>query len=121
MIVVKWLAQAKKDMERLDESVRIRVFKTLEKLKQGPAAYGKPLGNHSDTKLKGLYKIEPADCFRIVYHWIENEQFLIVAAVGKRANDKVYKTAGERIAEVREMINSEIKSIKQMLNDEAPT
>jgi len=117
MAIIKWHPQASNDMEKIDHSIRIKVFKTIEKLKLDPVAYGNPLGNQSASKLMGFYKITPADGFRIVYTVLNNNELVIIAVVGKRANAMVYKTASKRIATMRELIDEEFVEINKLLSD----
>ena len=79
---VEYLTEAKQDLERLDHSQQILVLKGIHKVSANPlpqaeGGYGKPLGNHSDTKLAGLMKI-------------------IVISV--RADLEVYKIAARRVS-----------------------
>lgn len=116
MAVVKWLPDAKQDMDGLDNSVRIRVFKAIKKLEKDPAGYGAPLGHHSGKDLSNLYKIEPADGYRIIYVIFEDE-LVVISVVGKRADGRVYKTATERIAAVRALVGQEIEKISQLTEE----
>lgn len=113
MAIVKWLPDAKDDMAKLDNSIKIRVFKAIKKLEIDPVGYGTPLGHHTGKDLSNLYKIEPADGYRIIYAIFKNE----LVVVGKRADERVYKTATERIAAVRSLVGQEIEKISQLTED----
>jgi mRNA interferase RelE/StbE len=116
MALVRWLPQAIDDMQKLDNSIQRRVLKTTKKLEIGPASYGVPLGHHNAKDLSQLYKVEPADGFRVIYDIFENE-LVIVAVVGKRADERVYKTAAERIAVVRSLVGQELEIISQLTKE----
>ena len=100
---VAYLPEAKKDLEKLDNSKRITVLKAIKKVSQNPLpmnmqGYGKPLGNQNRSSLAGLLKIKlKKDSLRIVYKLVkENEQMLIVV-IGVREDSIVYDTADARI------------------------
>ena len=116
MAEVKWLPQAVDDLDKLDNSIRKRVFQAVKKLTIDPLGYGSPLGHHIGKDLSSLYKIEPADGFRIVYAVFKN-QLVIITVVGKRADERVYKTAVERIAAVRALVGQELEKISQLTED----
>lgn len=116
MAEVKWLPEAADDLDKLDNSIRKRVFKTIRKLQADPLVYGTPLGNHKGKELSNLYKIEPADGFRIIYAVFKKE-LVVVTVVGKRADERVYKTATERISAVRALVGQELEIISQLTED----
>lgn len=117
MADIMWLPQAKEDMEQIDHSIRVRVFKTIEKLKLDPIAYGTPLGNQNTGELIGFYKIEPADGFRIVYTVSNKNELVVITVVGKRTDSIVYRTASKRIAATRELIKKETTAVNKLLNE----
>lgn len=116
MAVVKWLPEAQKDMEKIDNSIRIKVFKAIKKLEKDPVGYGTPLGHHNNKNLTNFYKIEPADGFRIVYTIIDDE-LVVISVVGQRTDERVYRTATERISAVRALVNKEFEKISQLAQD----
>ena len=70
---VVFLDEAKKDLQRLDNSVQIQVLKGIQKVSQKPLSiyeggYGKPLGNKGGSNLTSLLKIKFRDLgIRVVY------------------------------------------------------
>lgn len=116
MANIKWLTQAVEDMKGLDNSIRTRVFKTIKKLEKNPEGYGIPLGHHNGKDLRNLFKIEPSDGYRIIYAILSNE-LVIITVVGKRADEKVYRTATDRMAAVRALVGKEIEIISQLTDE----
>lgn len=100
---VVFLPEAKKDFFKLDGSQRILIAKALKKVSQNPlpiqeGGYGKPLGNHNDTQLSGLYKIKIRGAgLRIVYKLIRTETTMMIVVIGARADEAVYRTAQKRM------------------------
>lgn len=115
MASIKWLDEAIRDLDKLDNSIRIRVFKTLKKLERDPIAYGERLAHHSGQDLSNFYKIQPADGYRIVYAILNNE-LVVITVIGKREDEKVYKTATERIASYSELVGQELDLISKLIN-----
>ena len=70
---VEFLDEAIRDMQRLDHSAQIQVFKGIRKVAQNPVSiheggYVKPLGHHNGNDLSGLFKIKFRDLgLRVVY------------------------------------------------------
>ena len=99
---LKFLPEAKKDLEGLAGNQRILVAKAIEKVRQNPVSifdggYGKPLGNKGGRNLTGLLKIKLKDAgLRIVYKLIQTETEMIVVVIGARADEEVYDIAGKR-------------------------
>jgi len=91
-----------KDMEELDGSVALQVFKALKKIQQNPlprseGGYGDPLGEHGGIDLKGYMKVKlKKPGIRIVYQLFIKEKELAVMAIGARREEDVYKEAEER-------------------------
>jgi len=84
------------DLKQLNNSIRIEVFKKLEKIKISPEL-GQPLGNKNNMNLSGLRKIYVAKKqVRIVYEIIDDVLVVKIIAVGKREGMKVYKEAENR-------------------------
>ena len=100
---LKFLPEAKKDLEGLAGNQRILVAKAIEKVRQNPVSmfeggYGKPLGNKGGRNLTGLLKIKLKDAgLRFVYKLIltETEKFIVV--IGARADEEVYDIASKRV------------------------
>jgi len=61
---VKFTAEAKKDLKSLDNSQRIQVAKSIDKVSENPlpnleSGYGKPLGNKLNNNLTDLQYLLP--------------------------------------------------------------
>ena len=99
---VAYLPEAEKDLKDLDGSQRLLVLKAIKKVSTNPlpkdeGVYGKPLGNHANTKLAGLLKVKlKAAGIRVVYKLIRTETEMLVVVIGARADDEVYETAQKR-------------------------
>ena len=99
---LKFLPEAKKDLEGLAGNQRILVAKAIEKVRQNPVSifdggYGKPLGNKGGRNLTGLLKIKLKDAgLRIVYKLIQTETEMIIVVIGARADEEVYDIASKR-------------------------
>ena len=99
---IEYIPEAEDDLDRLDGSQRNIVLKGISKVAQNPlpadeGGYGKPLGNHANTKLAGLLKVKlKAAGIRVVYKLIRTETEMLVVVIGARADDEVYETAQKR-------------------------
>ena len=59
---------------------------------------GKPLGNHSTSKLSGFYKIKLRNLgYRVVYSLVKDKETMKVIVISIRDDDAVYKEAERRI------------------------
>lgn len=100
---VYYIPQAVKDLENLDNSQRILVLKSIQKVQQNSlpdyeGRYGKPLGNHSDSKLSGLLKIKLKKLgLRIVYQVVKEDTVMKIIIIAVRDDEAVYKMAESRI------------------------
>lgn len=103
---LQFIPEALKDYEKLDNSQKIIVNKTLKKILTNPyprseGGYGKPLSNLSDTKLAGLLKIKLKSAgLRIVYKLEKVDEKVLVVVIGTREDSKVYKDAQKRINKI---------------------
>lgn len=101
--IVHFLKEAEKDFNHLDGSQQKVVAKAILRVSQNPlpvaeGGYGKPLGNHTRTKLSGLLKVKlKQHGLRIVYQLRRVEEQMVIVVIGVRADDQVYKAAQERI------------------------
>lgn len=101
---IRYLSEAAKDLKGLDGNQRLLVAKALKKVSENPlpeneGGYGKPLGNHNDTKLAGLFKIKIKSAgLRIVYRLVRTETEMLIIVIGTRADDEVYDLAHKRIS-----------------------
>lgn len=75
---VKYTAEAKKRIERLDVSVKRVIQKAIESLSLNPYR-GKPLS----YELAGLFALRTSD-YRIIYRIKERELIIVVITVGHR-------------------------------------
>ena len=81
------------DLKKLNNSVRIEVFKKLKKIQTSPEL-GELLGNKNGMNLSGLRKMYVAKKqIRIVYEIVESMIVVKVLVVGKREDMEVYKQA----------------------------
>lgn len=99
---IEYTKFALNDLKRLDPYNRNYVLKAIEKTAQRPLpppdGIGKPLGNHSDTKLSGYYKIKLKSLgYRVVYDLIKTENVMEIIVISIRNDDEVYKEAERRI------------------------
>ena len=104
--LVKWTYRytldALDDMKKLDKSQRVQVQKAILKVAQNPlpiteGGYGKPLGNHNDSKLAGYLKIKLLKLgIRVVYRLERIGNEMVIVVVGLRSDEEVYKEAEKR-------------------------
>lgn len=81
------------DLKKLNNSVRIEVFKKLKKIQTSPEL-GELLGNKNGMNLSGLRKMYVAKKqIRIVYEIVEPMIIVKVLVIGKREDMVVYKQA----------------------------
>jgi len=81
------------DLKKLNNSVRIEVFKKLKKIQTSPEL-GELLGNKNGMNLSGLRKMYVAKKqVRIVYEIVESIIVVKVLVIGKREDMVVYKQA----------------------------
>ena len=81
------------DLKKLNNSVRIEVFKKLKKIQTSPEL-GKLLGNKNGMNLSGLRKMYVTKKqVRIVYEIVESIIVVKVLVIGKREDMVVYKQA----------------------------
>ncbi len=100
---VKYLPEAKKDLQDLDGSRRVLVLKAIKKVQQNPmpqveGGYGKPLGNKSGNDLSGFLKVKlKAAGLRVVYKTVKVNDTMLIIVIGARADEEVYDIAKKRI------------------------
>ena len=101
---VEYIPEAVKDLERVDHAQRVIVIKSIEKVRQNPlpdyeGGYGKPLGNHNDSKLAGFLKIKLKRMgLRVVYKAVREGHIMRIIVISVRDDDMVYKMAEKRIS-----------------------
>lgn len=97
MYKIEFLKEVEKDLEKLDYSVKIKVFKKLKILWENPDLWY-DLWNKLWMDLSWYKKIYVDNKkIRIVYKIINNEIKILVISIWKRENEKVYKEAFKRI------------------------
>ncbi len=93
MYSVKYIKKVEKDLEKLDQKIRIQVFKKIKKISINPEIW-----NNLTWDLVWLKKVYVDNKrIRIVYKIIDDKIEILVIAIWKRENKKVYKDAFKRI------------------------
>jgi plasmid stabilization system len=96
---IVYLKEAKSDLEKLDNSIRIQVLKGIQKVSNNPLpvnnrGYGKPLGSKSSTNLTNLFKIKFKNIgIRVVYKIEYVETTMKIIVISARSDEEVYKEA----------------------------
>ena len=99
---INFLSEALNDMKRLDNSIRPKVAKGIQKVSQNPISiyqggYGKPLGNKDGTDLTGLFKIKFRGIgIRVVYSIEKRNNVMTIIVVSVRTDNQVYQVASQR-------------------------
>ena len=100
---VEYTHEAQNDLDGLDNSRRILVFKAIRKVSVNPlpaseGGYGKPLGNRKSSRLAGYFKIKLNRIgIRVVYGLVRSGSIMRVIVVSVRSDETVYKIAQKRI------------------------
>jgi len=96
MYEIKYHPLLEEDLKQLNNSVRIEVFKKLQKIQHSPEL-GKSLGNKNNMNLTGLKKVYVSKKkIRIIYEIVNNILVVYILAIGKREDMEVYKQAEQR-------------------------
>jgi mRNA interferase RelE/StbE len=96
MYEIKYHPLIEDDLKKLNNSVRIEVFKKLKKIQISPEL-GELLGNKNGINLSGLRKMYVAKKqVRIVYEIVESMILVKVLVIGKSEDMVVYKQANQR-------------------------
>ena len=99
---INFLSEALNDMKRLDNSIRPKVAKGIQKVSQNPISiyqggYGKPLANKDGANLAGLFKIKFRGIrIRVVYSIEKRNNVMTIIVVSVRADNQVYQVASQR-------------------------
>jgi len=89
---LKFLPTALKEWKKLDNSIQMQLKKKLQERLESPHVPGSLLSgfkNHYKIKLR-------TSGYRLVYEVIDEEIYVLVIAIGKRDQNRVYKKARER-------------------------
>lgn len=96
MYEIKFHPLVEDDLKKLNNSVRIEVFKKLKKIQSSPEL-GELLGNKNGMNLSGFRKMYAAKKqIRIVYEIVESMVLVKVIVIEKREDMIVYKEAEQR-------------------------
>lgn len=96
---VKYLKEAQKDLLELDNSQKLQVLKAVKKVSENPISsheggYGKPLSNHSTTRLSGYYKIKLLRLgIRVIYGIVKENEVMTIIVISVRDDAIAYKLA----------------------------
>lgn len=94
---LKWKPEAEEEFDHLDAGVRKQAFAQLEKLAVSPEL-GVPLGNKAGLDLTGYRKLYFGQKkYRIVYTFDRQKGEVVIFAVGKREDMKVYREVVRRL------------------------
>jgi len=92
---LKFKKDALKEWKKLDHVIQNQFKKKLTKILENPII---PSAKLCGFGLHDCYKIKLKNAgYRLVYEVMQNELVIIVIGVGKRANNKVYKTAQRKL------------------------
>ena len=98
--VLRYLPEAKRELEHLNRSIQPEILKGIRKVAQNPGypdGYGKPLGNIAGTNLSGLFKIKFKKAgLRVVYGLEYKNDIMTVIIISARADNAVYEEAEKR-------------------------
>lgn len=99
---IEYIKEAQRDLKRLDPYNRKLILKAIDKTAERPLhppdGIGKPLGNHSSSKLSGYYKIKLRDLgYRVVYQLVRENDIMRIIVISIRDDEAVYKEAERRI------------------------
>lgn len=99
---IEYIKEAQRDLKRLDPYNRKLILKAIDKTAERPLpppdGIGKPLGNHSSSKLSGYYKIKLRDLgYRVVYQLVRENDMMRNIVISIRDDEAVYKEAERRI------------------------
>ena len=102
---IEYIKEAVKDLRKLDSNNRKLVLKAIQKTAQRPLpppdGIGKPLGNHSSSRLSGYYKIKLQNLgYRVVYSLVKQDKTMKVIIISVREDGEVYREAERRIQEM---------------------
>lgn len=94
---LKWKTEAEEEFRSLDKSIQQQAFAQFKKLANSPEL-GKPLGDKAGFDLTGyrkLYFFQKK--YRILYELDQKNKEVIIYAIGKREDMKVYQELARRL------------------------
>lgn len=94
---LKWKPEAEREFKGLDKAIQQQAFSQFKKLANSPEL-GEPLGDKAGFNLTGyrkLYFFQKK--YRIVYELNQEDKEVIIYAIGKRENMKVYQELARRL------------------------
>jgi mRNA interferase RelE/StbE len=104
---IKYHPDVYSDLKSLDKSLRKKVLKKIGQLAEKPLL-GHLLGNKAGIDLTGYRKLYvDKRRIRIVYSVEEELLCIMVVAVGRREDLKIYKLAGKRLEEISQDIQND--------------
>ncbi len=86
---------AKKEWDKLDNSVKIQFKNKLQKILQNPHILANKLSGFENMPVYKIKIMKPA--YRLVYKVCDNKITVVVVAIGKRDKSIVYKNAIKRM------------------------
>ncbi|WKV09447.1 type II toxin-antitoxin system RelE/ParE family toxin [Thermoanaerobacterium sp. CMT5567-10] len=99
---ISFIPEAKKDLFKLDKSIRMVIYSGIEKVSSNPlpqseGGYGKPLGNKHGNNLTGFFKIKYRNIgIRVVYTLVRDKKIMNIVVVSVRDDDYCYSLAEKR-------------------------
>lgn len=99
---ISFIPEAKKDLFKLDKSIRMVIYSGIEKVSSNPlpqseGGYGKPLGNKHGNNLTGFFKIKYKNIgIRVVYTLVRDKEIMNIVVVYARDDDYCYSLAEKR-------------------------
>lgn len=99
---IEYFKEALRDLKRLDPYNRKMILKAIDKVAERPLpppdGIGKPLGNHTGSRLSGYYKIKLKNLgYRVVYQLITEGKIMKIVVISVRDDEAVYKEAERRL------------------------
>lgn len=90
--------KAKKEFDKLDGQIKRHIEAVFKKLSLNPDEFPhKPLGHQNNLDLSNCYKIKlKSQGYRVVYELHEQHCNILILAINKRDNHKVYVLANKR-------------------------
>lgn len=90
--------EAVEDLQDLDRTVQLQVFRGLLKLQDSPERRGAPLGSNLGGNLTGYRKLVVGrKDYRIVYRVEADGTIAVVLVIAKRADNEAYELALSRV------------------------